>query len=203
MSKNALIVFQKNAIPGKVKTRIAVTVGDERALEIYHWLTARTHTVLRKSEIQTFLFFSDYIPDSEIENLQGFHLRVQSSGDLGQRMSAAFNGVFSEGFDKVIIIGTDCPGLTAADLKNAFVALDSYDLVFGPALDGGYYLLGSNQLYLDLFTDIPWSTDMVLELTLRKASEMGLNYELQKVLSDIDTFEDWQKFTSQNQPLYE
>lgn len=199
MSKNALIVFQKNAVAGKVKTRIAVTTGDQQALEIYQWLTARTHSVLRESGVETFLFFSEYIPDSDIETLQGFHLKVQSSGDLGQRMSSAFQNLYSEGFDKVIIIGTDCPGLTALDLKNAFLMLDSCDLVFGPALDGGYYLLGTRQFQPELFEDIPWSTDKVLELTLEKVDQIGLNYELMKVLSDIDTFEDWQKFTSQNQ----
>jgi rSAM/selenodomain-associated transferase 1 len=199
MSKNGLIVFQKNAIPGKVKTRIAVTVGDQQALEIYDWLTARTHAVLRELGVETFLFFSEYIPDYELENRQGFHLKVQSSGDLGQRMRAAFQYLYSEGFEKVIILGTDCPGLTALDLKNAFLTLDSCDLVFGPALDGGYYLLGSRQFHPDLFADIPWSTDKVLELTLEKVDQLGLNHELMKVLSDIDTFEDWKKFSSQNE----
>lgn len=203
MSKAALIIFQKNAIKGKVKTRLAVTVGDDQALEIYHRLTAYTHQVAKEIKVDKFLFYSDFIPEHPDEILLGYQLEVQSGANLGERMTNAFAYLFARGYSNVVIIGTDCPDLKLSDLNRAFLALSQNDIVIGPAKDGGYYLLGMSRFYPELFRDIPWSTSKVLELTLDKAEESNLDYEFLKILSDIDTIEDWQNFTSKNKITHE
>ncbi|RIW15833.1 glycosyltransferase [Algoriphagus lacus] len=203
MSRSGLIVFQKNATLGKVKTRLAATVGDQEAMKIYQWLTSHTHRILGELEVDKFLFFSDYIPELEIKNFPNYRFEVQVGTDLGQRMSQAFSRLFEIGFEKVIIIGTDCAELTSQDLKNAFSMLDSHDLVLGPAKDGGYYLLGTRRNYPELFREIPWSTEKVLELTRIKANELNLKHGLLNALSDIDTAEDWQNFITKNPIIHE
>lgn len=199
MSKNALIIFQKNAVLGKVKTRLAVSIGDHQAMQVYDWLTTRTHQIVKEVEAEKFLYYSDFNPEKELESTQNYNFEVQTGADLGERMSNSFVNLFAKEFQRIVIIGTDCPDLTAEHIEMAFRALDSNDLVLGPAKDGGYYLLGTNQFYPDLFTDIPWSTGIVLKLTLEKAALLNLSYELLEVLSDIDTLEDWQEFTTRNQ----
>jgi rSAM/selenodomain-associated transferase 1 len=198
MMKYALIIFQKNAVLGKVKTRLAVSVGDEKALEIYNWLTERTHLVAKELPVDKFLFFSDFLPQRSDYPSQFFIAELQSGSDLGERMSRAFEFLFSKGYEKVVIIGTDCPSVTSTQLKTAFRSLETAELVIGPATDGGYYLMGMNQFYPGLFESIPWSTDQVLELTLDIADKLGLEYDLLSVLSDIDTLDDWKKFTEGN-----
>lgn len=199
MSKNGLIIFQKNAVLGRVKTRLAASIGDQEAMEVYRWLTSHNQMIVRDLDAEKFLFFSDFIPDLETGSFHDYNFEVQAGSDLGERMGNAFAHLFSKGFQKVLIIGTDCPELTVGDLEKAFYALDSNDLVLGPARDGGYYLLGTNQFFPQLFTEIPWSTNKVLELTLGKADRLRLSYELLRVLSDIDTLKDWQEFITRNQ----
>lgn len=203
MSKAALIIFQKNAILGKVKTRLASTIGNNQALEIYKWMTSHTHQLASEIKVDKFLFFSDFIPEHPDEILHGYHFEVQSGANLGERMCNAFAFLFAKGYSNVIIIGTDCPELQVSDLSKAFMALTQNDLVIGPAKDGGYYLLGMSRFFPELFKEIPWSTSKVLELTLDRADESNLDYEFLKILSDIDTFEDWNKFTSTNRITHE
>ncbi|OOG74863.1 TIGR04282 family arsenosugar biosynthesis glycosyltransferase [Algoriphagus sp. A40] len=203
MSKAALMIFQKNAIPGKVKTRLAATVGDDLALEIYHWLVAYTHQVAREIKLDKFLFYSDFIPEDSNELFPGYQFEVQCGSNLGQRMCNAFEFLFAKGYSNVVIIGTDCPDLQVSDLNKAFLALSQNDLVIGPAKDGGYYLLGKSCFCPEIFKDIPWSTSRVLELTLDRADNANLNYEFLKILSDVDTFEDWKVFSSKNNITHE
>lgn len=203
MSMAALIIFQKNAILGKVKTRLASTTGDEQALEIYNWMTTYTHQIANQIRVDKFLFYSDFIPQHSDEILHGFQFEVQSGANLGERMSNAFAYLFAKGYSSVVIIGTDCPELKVSDLNKAFLALSQNDLVIGPAKDGGYYLLGKSCFCPELFRDIPWSTSKVLELTLDRADEANLHYEFLNIKSDIDTIEDWEKFTAQNKIIHE
>ncbi|HSF54116.1 MAG TPA: TIGR04282 family arsenosugar biosynthesis glycosyltransferase [Algoriphagus sp.] len=199
----ALIIFQKNAILGKVKTRLASTTGDEQALEIYNWMTTYTHQIANQIRVDKFLFYSDFIPQHSDEILHGYQFEVQSGANLGERMSNAFAYLFAKGYSSVVIIGTDCPELKVSDLNKAFLALSQNDLVIGPAKDGGYYLLGKSCFCPELFRDIPWSTSKVLELTLDRADEANLHYEFLNIKSDIDTIEDWEKFTAQNKIIHE
>lgn len=188
--KQALLIFQKNAEYGKVKTRLAHTAGNDEALRIYHLLTAHTHEAAKDVEAMKWLFYSSFY-EADFEKKRDYEIRVQRGDDLGQRMCNAFADVFAAGYDAAVIIGTDCPGLTPAILREAFSALELYDLVAGPAADGGYYLLGMKRLYATLFSGKNWSTDTVLSDTLRDAQLLGLMAYQLPVLSDVDTEQDW------------
>lgn len=202
MNRFALIIFQKNAILGKVKTRLAASIGDEKALEIYQWLTSYTHGEAKGLNVDKFLFYSEFIPENAPEEYQGYQLEVQSGDNLGARMSNAFANLFARGYKGVVIIGTDCPDLKNSDLKRAFITLNQSDLVLGPAKDGGYYLLGMRKFIPELFKEIAWSTSKVLEATLDRADLLNLDYEFLKILSDIDRAEDWEDYKTRNKITY-
>jgi uncharacterized protein len=203
MNKAALIIFQKNAVLGKVKTRLAVAVGDQRALEIYQWLTAYTHEIVKELEVDKFIFYSDYIPDESSREFTGYQFELQSGNDLGDRMSNAFAHLFTKGYTSVVIIGTDCPSLKGNDLNEAFLKLSGADLVIGPAQDGGYYLLGMSMFLPEIFHDIPWSTSEVLSKTLDRAAKLNAEYGLLKIRADIDTPEDWETFKTSKKVTHE
>jgi rSAM/selenodomain-associated transferase 1 len=203
MNKAALIIFQKNAVLGKVKTRLAVSIGDQQALEIYQRLTAYTHEIVKKLKVDKFLFFSDFIPENTNGDLLEYQFELQSGADLGERMRNAFAYVFSKGYASVAIIGTDCPYLKGKDLNKSFLNLSHTDLVIGPAKDGGYYLLGMSKFLPEIFQDIPWSSDVVLEKTLVNADKLNAEYKFLKILSDIDTLEDWEIFKTTNKVIHE
>lgn len=193
MEKSALIIFQKNAVLGKVKTRLSADVGDEVAMEIYQQLVRHTHDVCASVPVQKFLFFSDFISDDISEFGQDYQFEVQSGNDLGSRMENAFQRLFSKGYEKIIILGTDCGELESNILEDAFELLDKHEVVIGPARDGGYYLLGMKKKFSDLFEDIPWSTEKVLFLTMEKLEKQNISYGLLEILSDVDRIEDWKK----------
>ena len=193
MEKSALIIFQKNAVLGKVKTRLSADVGDEVAMEIYQQLVRHTHNVCKSLPVQKFLFFSEFIPDDISEFGQDYQFEVQSGTHLGSRMENAFQRLFAKGFQKIIVIGTDCGELEKSILEEAFELLDTHEVIIGPAKDGGYYLLGMKKLFPDLFEDIPWSTEKVLFLTMEKLEKQKISYELLEILFDVERIEDWEK----------
>ena len=117
-------------------------------------------------------------------------LHVQSAGDLGARMAAAFEWAFDGGAARVVLIGTDTPDLSRGDVLHAFESLRTSDLVVGPSLDGGYYLIGLPRPIPALFERIPWSTPAVLGETLNRAESLGLRAAPLAVKADIDTLED-------------
>jgi hypothetical protein len=193
MSKEALIIFMKNPVKGKVKTRLAVDIGEDASLEVYHQLLARSRAVTSKIDAKRFLYYSDRIEDDEWPTAL-FKKRVQQGSDLGERMSEATQRIFEEdGIEKLILIGSDCYQLTEKHIQNAFDALRYADLVIGPANDGGYYLIGMNANYNDLFHNIPWSSEQVLRVTLSTAEQLKLSYVLLEELIDLDTFDDLKK----------
>jgi len=195
MKKEVVLVFQKNAILGKVKTRLASGMGDLRALEIYKHLIQSTYSVLEDVSAPVWTCFSDFIP--ETVNPPIAKSFVQEGQDLGQRMANAFARSFESGMEKVVLIGTDCPTLQSQHLNQAFEALTNSDLVLGPATDGGYYLIGMKRRSDYLFEGISWSTAEVLSQTLAVATAHGLDFTLLDELSDIDTQEDWARYSSQ------
>lgn len=199
MNPNAVIVFQKNLELGKVKTRLAKALGEQMALEIYQELILKTHSQLSSVlDADIFVYFSAY---EEQTGLQMPHeVAVQKGFDLGLRMKIAFEETFAKGYRKAILIGTDCPELTAEILNQSLNSLQHHDAVFGPALDGGYYLIGLTKVIDSLFENIPWSTEKVLQLTLEEAEKRNLSYQLLKTLRDIDTPEDWAYYQSKTQP---
>lgn len=200
MNNAALIIFQKNAVLGKVKTRLGASVGDMKALEVYNWLTTYTHEQVKGLKVDKFLFYSEFIPEHSNLDFPEYQFEIQSGNSLGNRMSKAFALLFSKGYKNVVIIGTDCPDLKTEDLNQAFLNLSQADLVIGPAKDGGYYLIGMNQFIQELFKDIPWSTSEVLDKTLERANALKMKYEFLKTHADIDTIEDLEMFLFQRSP---
>lgn len=188
--KEALIVFRKNPIPGKVKTRLAATVGNDRALEVYKQLIQYTIELTNQLTVPKFIYYSESIEHDDNWNNTGYTKKLQSGTGLGEKMKNAFSELFDQGYDRVLIIGTDCPELSPGILNAAFDNLNNHDIVIGPARDGGYYLLGMKKLYPGLFRDISWSTDQVLDQTLQVCEDSGLSNMLLDELSDIDNEED-------------
>jgi rSAM/selenodomain-associated transferase 1 len=199
MKKEALLVFQKNPLKGKVKSRLAATVGEEVALDIYQFLVEQTFKAVRGMDQAVLVFFSDFIPEENQNPNQV--MKIQQGNDLGEKMKNAFEEAFFLGFHKVVIIGTDCPDLTSDLLCQSFEQLDQTDLVIGPAGDGGYYLLGMKSTHPFLFEDIEWSTSQVFSQTLAAAKKNNLSFGQLPVLHDIDEEEDWKRFITQH-PSY-
>lgn len=192
-----LLIFIRNLQLGKVKTRLARTVGDADALRIYRILLEKTRGAALGVQAVRWLFYSDFIENNDEWPAADFIKKTQASGDLGARMEQAFRAAFEAGAKKVVIIGSDCPQLTGDILQKAFTALDKADFVLGPVPDGGYYLLGMSHLESTVFRGVDWSTELVRMQTLEKIQAAGKSCFLLPVLSDVDTEEDWLAF----QPL--
>ncbi len=188
-SSTLLIVFAKNAQFGKVKTRLAATIGDQQALEVYHYLFASTEQIVQQlGSCDVHIYFSDRI---EQETYTGRPKFVQQGSDLGERMGQAFAASFDSGYRRVLGIGTDLPDLSVELIQDAVQALQSNDVVFGPADDGGYYLLGMNKYYSYIFEDKAWSTQYLLQSTLDELTEQQRTVHLLESKNDIDTYEDF------------
>lgn len=188
---SALIIFQKNAVLGKVKSRLAATIGEKKALEIYKLLLLHTYREIEKLEgIDISIFYSDFIEEISFVQIKPVFTEIQIGEDLGEKMSNAFRFLFEKGYQKVIIIGTDCPEIKSTDIQDAFQSLEKNEVCIGPALDGGYYLLGMCRYYESLFQNIPWSSSEVTKMTLEILNLGQISFELLKTLRDIDTEED-------------
>ncbi len=187
---NTLIIFIKNPKLGKVKTRLAATVGDEKALSIYKQLLHFTQKLALSLKVNRALFYSDELISEDDWSNDAFQKNVQEGNNLGERMKNAFQEVLQTN-KKAVIIGSDCAELTSEILQNAFEALEKNDFVIGPAKDGGYYLIGMNYFEPSIFKNIEWSTDEVLPKTLEKINSLGKNVFLLPALSDTDNEEDW------------
>ncbi len=192
-AERALIILVRNPELGKVKTRLAQTLGDQRALDIYLALLQHTRQIAEHTAASRLLFYSHFIDHDDNWPSESFDKFLQEQGDLGAKITAGFQKAF-EHHNQVLIIGSDCASLTAAIIEEGFEALKTHDFVLGPALDGGYYLLGMNKFTPSLFEDIPWSTDQVATLSLDKMKAIGGSYHLLPTLSDIDYAEDWEKY---------
>jgi uncharacterized protein len=186
-----LLIFVKNPVPGTVKTRIAHTVGDERATEVYRHLLAYTQQITRLLPWKRIVYYGDFI--NPTDGWDGYEKRQQTGTDLGERMLNAFSDEFAAGASRVVIIGSDCLTIQPDHLKQAFRTLDEHDVVIGPATDGGYYLLGMNQLHPFLFQNKPWSQPELLDQTLDDLKQYRLTYTLLEELSDIDEWDDYVK----------
>lgn len=194
--KSLLLIFVKNPVAGKVKTRLAASVGDRKALQVYRDLLLYTRNLAREVAADKQVWYADRIEQNDLWGEgKEFGKRVQQGTDLGQRMCNAFEIGFKEGFEKVVIIGSDCAELKPRHLQSAFEALAKNEVVIGPSEDGGYYLLGMSRFIPDLFSGIEWSSSSVYDETCRKITERSLDYAELEVLNDIDTAADLGKST--------
>lgn len=184
--KQRLLIFAKNIIHGEVKTRLAASVGNDIALSVYQHLVDHTIAITDYLPVQKTVFYSKHIEEKDAWDKSLFEKKVQAKGDLGQRMESAFDHAFNEGSEQVVIIGTDCLELTSSIIMNAYAYLNNYDVVLGPAKDGGYYLLAMKKLQRGLFENISWSTSCVLSQTLELCKEKHLTTYLLPELNDID-----------------
>ncbi len=184
---NALIIFVRNPVHGKVKTRLAAQIGEGPALSIYLKLLQHTRLVALEAVCEKFIFTTEVFTD---DFWKGFTIEEQSSGDLGDKMMHAFKDLFKHGYENVLIIGSDCPGLSAKHIQHAFDSLLVNDIVIGPAKDGGYYLLGMKKIYKPIFQNKRWSTAAVFDETLRTINSLKLSLHVMDVLSDVDEASD-------------
>ena len=189
MDTSDLIIFVKNPVAGKVKTRIADSLGKEKALEIYMHLLESTRAAATGTDCNRHIFYSDKI-DMDLWDEHHFSKYVQQGETLGDRMRNAFDVVFSVGGRRVVIIGSDCPELTPGIIEAGFDILDEKDVVIGPAKDGGYYLLGMKKPHPFLFKDKEWGSDAVFEDTVADLMHNRLSYGRLPELSDVDTIYD-------------
>ena len=191
-SKKALIIFTRNPELGKCKTRLAASIGDESALEIYKYLLQHTAKLSEKVKADKYVFYSESIKREDIWNATIFNKKLQQGNDLGERMENAFTELFELGYEKVIIIGSDLLDLSSDDVNEAFDFLNENDTVIGPAKDGGYYLLGMKNMHSKVFKNKEWGTSTVLENTLSDLKDSTIS--MLKELNDIDTFEDMKHY---------
>ncbi len=193
MKNNTLLIFIKNPQKGKVKTRLAQTVGDDEALRIYLELLNYTRTLATQISANRHIYYSHFIDNEDRWITPTFEKHLQQGQDLGLRMSKAFELAFQNS-NKVVIIGSDCATLTTTIIEDAFKALDDKDFVIGPAQDGGYYLLGMAQFMPFVFDSVEWSTESVFPKTIENIQNHQKTYTLLPTLSDIDYEEDWKKY---------
>ncbi|MEH1975962.1 MAG: TIGR04282 family arsenosugar biosynthesis glycosyltransferase [Nostoc sp.] len=193
--KQHLIIFTRYPEPGKTKTRLIPVLGNVGAANLQREMTE--HTIFQVQELQKAVAISVEVRfaggDSQLmQDWLGLDLLYQSQGegDLGLRMARSLFDAFQSGRKKVIIIGTDCPGLNAQILATAFDKLQTFDLVLGPAIDGGYYLIGLRQPILELFVNIEWGTAQVFQKTVDIAHKLNLLHVNLLPLADVDRPED-------------
>lgn len=187
---NALIIFVRNLEKGKVKKRLAESIGEDKSLEVYKYLLEYTKIVTICSKCHLFVFYSDYIHIGDVFDDHVYSKHLQEGNDLGERMMNAFKKIFDLGCKNVCIIGSDCYELQTEILEEAFAKLHESEIVLGPSADGGYYLLGMNSLYPDFFVNKDWGTSTVLDDTVETIKRLGLTFTQLVELNDIDTIDD-------------
>jgi uncharacterized protein len=186
--KSALIIFVRNPILGKVKTRLAATMGNEKALAIYKFLLQHTKAIVENTTVKKFIFYANDVNDNDLWD--GYKKKLQLGNDLGERMHNAFAALFESGFKKVCIIGSDCYELTPEIINTAFKKLDTASIVIGPATDGGYYLLGMQAPLKNIFENISWSSEQVFAQTKKIIEQHRYSLSLLPVLNDVDEEKD-------------
>jgi rSAM/selenodomain-associated transferase 1 len=197
--QDALVIFAKAPIPGQVKTRLCPPLTPDEAATVHGSFVIdtleRSRTAVAKYRLPVDRYLacapSSTLPFFKImEERQAVRLLDQEGPDLGARMHRVFETLFSRNYRRVVIIGTDVPSLPLERYQQAFDLLNRFDLALGPALDGGYYVIGLKQPAPALFEDMPWSTDRVLALTKEKAASLGLSIGELAEWRDIDTIDD-------------
>lgn len=193
MSKNLLVVFVKNLIPGSVKTRLAKDIGTDMAMEVYKELVSYTSEITDKVDTLKAVYYSEYVEMWDFFNDEKYTKHLQEGKDLGQKMLNSFYDAFENDHDKMVLIGSDIPDLSKKVINDAFKKLDDNDLVVGPAEDGGYYLIGMKKPHESLFEGMEYGTDRVLSDLLEEADNLSLKVAQTDMLFDLDTVADMKK----------
>jgi uncharacterized protein len=190
-----LIIFTRFPEPGKTKTRLIPALGPKGAADLQRQMTEQTLIWVRRLAAESTVALEVRFEGGNKRGFQkwlgqGLHFVPQGIGNLGKRMARAFQEAFQEGAGFVVLIGSDCPGLSPSIGSEAFAALEGHDVVLGPANDGGYYLIGLRQMVPQLFDAIPWGTEIVFSKTLDIAKGLGLRMHCLVPLDDVDRPED-------------
>lgn len=194
MNKNLVLIFTRNPELGKVKTRLAKAIGNEKALEIYKLLLDKTKEVTKNLNCDKAVYYSVKIRENDIWDENIYQKQQQKGEDLGKRMQNAFVNGFEAGYEKIIIIGSDLYDLTPDHINTAFEKLSTNDLVIGPAEDGGYYLLGMKENHALIFKNKEWGTASVRKDTLADLTNNTVHFL--EELNDIDLYDDLKKHDS-------
>jgi rSAM/selenodomain-associated transferase 1 len=183
-----IAVFARHTAPGRVKTRLSPALPAPLACDLYRAMLADALDGASGAKAEERWVF--WAGEGPAEADAGFHSESQRGEDLGARLGDAFARMLGEPHDRAVVVGSDCPGLTSALVDEAFAALEHCDAVFGPARDGGYYLVALRSPTPALFEGIAWGSARVLEQTRRRAEEHGVSLALLRELPDLDTPDD-------------
>ena len=194
MSKkeNLIIIFVRNPELGKVKTRLAKTIGNQSALNTYKFLLEHTEKSVRYIDCDKAIYYSIKIRSNDLWDNAIYQKHQQEGADLGERMHSAFSKAFQDNYKRVVIIGSDLFDLQSRYIEEAFKQLNTNDAVIGPAEDGGYYLLGLKTLHNQVFKNKTWGSPTVFKDTMQDLQNVTVH--LLDVLNDIDTFEDLERY---------
>ncbi|MBD3617586.1 MAG: TIGR04282 family arsenosugar biosynthesis glycosyltransferase [Gracilimonas sp.] len=197
-NKNVILIFVKNPIKGYVKTRLAKSVGDSKALQVYQSLLQITKNITEELPCDRQVWYSQSVEENDLWDINHYSKFSQMGANLGERMQFAFKQAFENGYRKTIIIGSDCADLSPQAINKAFEALDNHQVVIGPSEDGGYYLLGMTHYFPFLFKEKKWSHDSVFQDTVNQLKSQSISFKQLPVLNDIDTESDLNKSATLN-----
>ena len=199
-----MAIFAKAPVAGRVKTRLAPVLGTREAADLAEALLLDTVGVVERARFEAVVAFSPAAGRRDLEVLLGRRRRLvaQGGGDLGARLERVLGPIVRERHRPVIAVGTDCPDLTPARLDEARQALVHSEIVLGPALDGGFYLLAQRRHRPELFTDIPWSTDQTGAAVEARAHALGASLARLEPARDLDTPEDLFEWYARAQEAY-
>lgn len=190
-AKNALLIFTKNPVIGKVKTRIAKEIGDEMALKVYTQLLKHTREITEENDFcENKIFYDEFIPAKDGWKEESYDKYIQDPGDLSTKLRNAFQLMFDEGYERVIIFSPDCPELTGLRIKQAFTLLQTKDFVIGPLQDGGYYLLGMSKPHLEVIDGVEFGKGTAYAETLKNIETLGASVKELAITYDVDYSKD-------------
>jgi rSAM/selenodomain-associated transferase 1 len=189
--RDVLAVIAKEPVAGLAKTRLVPALGAAGAARAAAAMLADTLAAVRASDAEPWLCFTPAAARERLGRLApGFGLLAQAAGDLGDRLAACLADLLAAGAERVAIVGADTPHVPQASYRRAFAMLDEADVVLGPALDGGYYLVAAKAARPELFVGVPMGTELVLAETLARAASDRLVVALLPPLRDLDRVED-------------
>ena len=203
--KKKLIIFTRYPVAGHTKTRLIPTLGAAEAADLQRWMSERTIQTALKLTSESSIAVEIHYASGSLAQMQNWlgpdrNYREQGHGNLGDKMSQAIAVSFEEGYQQVMIIGSDCPSLSPQIITQGFTSLTDHDMVLGPAKDGGYYLIGLTRPCPELFKNRPWGSKLLLADTIAAAQQLALKFYLLEELADVDRPEDLNYFSNYPDP---